>query len=191
MMRKQSIACSVARSILVEFGVSSPDLIDVEAFAIGKGAYINYAPLKGAAGRLVRDNKFGVIRVDSNITNDGQRRFVAAHELGHFTIHERDRNVSCKPEDMLTCYRISKKEQEANEFAAELLMPYELFLGSCDKSELSLATLEGLSSVFRTTLTASAFRCADIGPHVCALKLVPHDFAVKYHSKSLSSSALI
>ena len=169
MNRRLSIAESAAKYILAEFGILSPDKIDVEAIAYAKGAYIEYAPLKGAAGRLVRDEKCGIIRVDSNIRNERQQRFTGAHELGHFVLHEKNRNASCRAEDMLAWCRTSKKEQEANEFAAELLMPYELFLNSCDRKELNLANLERLAATFKTTLTATAVRYVDIGPHVCAL----------------------
>lgn len=169
MKRRLSVAGSTARSVLTEFGVSSPELIDIEALAMGKGAYVEYAPLKGAAGRLVRDDKFGVIRIDSGIREEGQRRFAGAHEIGHFCLHEKDRNASCRPEDMLAWYKTSKKEQEANEFAAELLMPEKLFCPRCDRTDLSLSGLENLATTFRTTLTATAIRYAEIGPHVCAV----------------------
>lgn len=169
MRRTTSLAAAAATKLLAEFSISTPDRIDVDTIAYSRGAYIEYAPLLGAAGRLVRDERLGVIRVDSGIREEGQRRFAGAHELGHFVLHEKDRNASCTPEDMLAWYKTSRKEQEANEFAAEFLMPYEPFLGSCDRSDLSLASLERLAGRFRTTLTATAIRYADIGPHVCAV----------------------
>ena len=169
MNRRMTMAGSVAEKILAEFGISAPELIDVEAVAIAKGALVEYAPLKGAAGRLVRDGDYGIIRIDSGIREEGQRRFAGAHELGHYILHERDRNASCRPEDMLAWYKTSKKEQEANDFAASFLMPALLFCKQCDRTELSLDGLERLTEMFRTTLTATAIRYAEIGPHVCAV----------------------
>lgn len=158
-----------ARRLLAELGVIRPDSIKVEVLAFWKGAMVEYAPLKGASGRLVRDGDNGIIRVDSGISNEGQRRFAAAHELGHFILHKENRMIQCTPEDMLAWYNTGTQEQEANNFAAELLMPEAMFKEDCREGEVSLDVLERLASLYQTSLTATAIRYVDLAPHVCAL----------------------
>jgi len=158
-----------AGRVLAEFGVTHPDLIKVEAIAYGKGAVVEYAPLKGASGRLIRDGDTGIIRVDSGIEHKGQRRFAVAHELGHFILHRDDRMIQCLPEDMLAWYNTGPEEQEANTFAAELLMPEDMFKRDCRGKKVSLETLEQLASRYKASLTATAIRYVDLAPHVCAL----------------------
>jgi len=163
-------AVGAARRIVSSFGVADPSEIDVEAWAYEQGAVVTNAPLRGASGRLVRRGGRGIIRVDSSITLEGQKRFCVAHELGHFLLHARREPIAaCEPETMLFWYRARPDEPEANEFAAELLMPEDLFRSRCSRGPLTLEGIEALAADFRTTLTATAARYVEIGPHVCAL----------------------
>ena len=167
---RSSIASSEAKKLLDAFGVSNPSDIDIEAIAFDLGAIVTEGPLSGASGRLVLKGSRGVIRVDSGISEDGQKRFCIAHELGHFVLHaKREPLWLCEPETMMFWYRARPEELEANAFAAEILMPTNVFKGQCKRGDLNLEAIEGLARDFRTTLSATAIRYADIGPHVCAV----------------------
>ena len=68
-----------------------------------------------------------MIVVSDDAYASGKWRFVIAHELGHFLRHpELDQFRLCTDADMGTWYRAGP-EQEANDFAAELLMPEDPF----------------------------------------------------------------
>lgn len=59
-----------------------------------------------------------------------RRRFTAAHELGHFKLHRADmggfRAEAVMPDASLDASDLIRMEREANQFAADLLMPAEV-----------------------------------------------------------------
>lgn len=55
----------------------------------------------------------------------GHQNFTLAHELGHWFLHK---GVSISDDDHVLGYSSDKVEQEANEFASELLYPEELLV---------------------------------------------------------------
>lgn len=57
---------------------------------------------------------------------DGRARFTVAHELGHFFLHTGRPMARESPRAQVQKYRLS--EPQANQFAAELLMPRNFFL---------------------------------------------------------------
>jgi hypothetical protein len=59
-------------------------------------------------------------------------------------------------------------EAEANAFAAELLMPDALARRRCEVSPVSLELVRAMSSVFGTSVNASAIRFAELTSERCA-----------------------
>lgn len=84
------------------------------------GVVVVFIPLESTGkfdGLTMFTNKqVPVIWINKDISND-RKRFSLAHELGHLVMHLRSLDLD-KPE--------TDKEKEANEFAAEFLMPKEL-----------------------------------------------------------------
>lgn len=84
---------------------------------------ISYAPSDEYSGMLIRTNgKKGKTLIGINSAESRERqRFTIAHEVGHFFLHK-NLDVSV---DYRTSYSAPKpkKEAEADEFAANLLMP--------------------------------------------------------------------
>jgi hypothetical protein len=60
-------------------------------------------------------------------------------------------------------------EEEANWFAAELLMPRFLFEPKCDVEQPSFEHVKALAAEFTTSLTATAIRFVDLCPEACAV----------------------
>ena len=60
-------------------------------------------------------------------------------------------------------------EEEANWFAAELLMPKVLFEPRCDVRQPTFEKVRTLAQEFTTTLTATAIRFARLCPEACAV----------------------
>ncbi len=73
------------------------------------------------AGVLMRGEHKSLIVLSANRPPEG-RRFAASHELVHYFLHEGD-NFLCTGDD-----EVSAIEWQANEGAAELLMPYKEFI---------------------------------------------------------------
>lgn len=72
---------------------------------------------------------------------EGRHRFTAAHELGHFVMHTDIPLTRAKLSDKIPAYRLA--EPQANQFAAELLMP-EGFIDFLD-DERSIMERHGVS----------------------------------------------
>ena len=110
---------------------------------------------KPATGALSRkDNKIFI----NNVDTIPRQLFTAAHELGHFILHK---DIE---DDVL--YRSTNpfqvkdpKEQEANAFAAELLMPANQVIKYWDKYN----DLDTMCELFRVSKQAMQFRLSFLG----------------------------
>ena len=65
---------------------------------------------------------------------DGRARFTAAHELGHFVLHTNSPLARTRRDDGTAPFRLA--EPQANQFAAELLMPRKFVRGISDVRQL-------------------------------------------------------
>jgi hypothetical protein len=100
----------------------------------------------------------------------GRKRFAVAHEIGHFVLHRTKVPVTlCTDEDFQDWYNHSADESEANAFAAELLMPTDLFRQLCTAKQPSLEEIKALAEQFQTSLSATAIRYVELGRNPCAL----------------------
>jgi Zn-dependent peptidase ImmA (M78 family) len=134
--RPDSRAVNAARSLLEDLQVQGPSEIDVELIAAHLGVLTKRAALEHEEGRLVRAANHGVISVNDGAYRSQKWRFVSAHELGHFLRHaDVDQFALCTDTDLHTWYQSSGRETEANDFAAELLMPENLFAKECDRDQ--------------------------------------------------------
>lgn len=162
-------ASTTALELLREFAVAEPLDIRVEDFATAKGAVVVEGPLEGCEARLVRAGKRGVIRIRAAIKETGRKRFAAAHEFGHFLLHETVSQYFICTADDLRDYRKSPVEIEANRFASNLLMPSFLFRPRCRKRDPNIASVQFLAADFNTSLTATAIRFVDESAQLCAV----------------------
>lgn len=158
-----------ARKLIKTLQIRKVSEIDVAAIAWHVGLEVRLGDLSGARGRLTKSGKRGIVRVADRITDQAQQRFVIAHELGHFRMHNGAELLSLCSDRDVSEYSPSSNETEANIFAAELLMPGFLFEPCCDVREPSLDVIRELGAKFQTTLTASAIRFVDLAPEACAV----------------------
>lgn len=123
-----------------------------------------------------------------------RRRFTIGHELGHFLIPTHQGTQTCSLGDLLetlrdTAYR--RKEWEANQFAAGLLMPKPLFvkdmeaLGSADVTHA-----RQLSDLYDTSMEATANRYAELTSDLCAF-VFSKDGVVRYARGSRDFTRLV
>ena len=159
-----------ARSIIDDLRLENPNEIQIELIAELRGATVVEEFMPSSEGRLVRVGNRGKITVPLSEENNGRKRFSIAHELGHFELHaDQEAIVLCSKADMSDWNGYKRRETEANEFAAALLMPEEIFKPRTILKKPSIKLLKKLASDFRTSLTATAVRYVQLTNEPCAL----------------------
>ncbi|UVI31011.1 ImmA/IrrE family metallo-endopeptidase [Paenibacillus spongiae] len=112
----------MAQKISQKFGLKIP--VDIQSLIL-KYADYEEATIPGSIDAIciLRDTKPLVILNPTQIST--RKRFTLAHELGHIVIPGHDGMISCHidREDIINDSFYSVMEYEANNFAAELLMP--------------------------------------------------------------------
>ena len=158
-----------AREILGELGRSSVADVDIRDLAFGLGLLVQTRPIRGAEGRLMRLGTQAIAVVDAAIAEEGKRRFVAAHELGHYELHADEPIFVCDTAAFYDWHKRRPAETEANRFAAELLMPRACFVEKGRAVRPSLDAVSALANSYRVSLTAAAFRYVDLNVSPSAL----------------------
>lgn len=106
--------------------------------------------------------------------NRGRTRFSIAHELGHYHIpsHDRQSRGWCGEKDMVARKEWDAKlEWEANDFAAELLMPRKPFSRDVEGRDPAFREIAELASreMYDVSRTAAALRYVELAKKRCAL----------------------
>lgn len=163
-------AVLTARELIAELKIRSPDEIDIELIASHRGALVQFGSLAHEDGQLIRSGDAGIIVVDERTRTSAKWRFVAAHELGHLLTHRGvDQLRVCTDKDLHEWYMSAGHEPAANHFAAELLMPENLFKPMCDRNRPGLHDVRELANTYNTSLTATALRFVDYSPEPVAV----------------------
>ncbi len=112
-------------------------------------------------GYLYRDINCKLILVDKKIKNNGKKRFVIAHELGHYFLHTKDTLQICAgiSEAFDKHSIISDSEKQANEFAAELLAPLDIVENKIPNRKLKFDDISSLANLFDVSITSMAIKC--------------------------------
>jgi hypothetical protein len=118
----------------------------------------------------------------------GRRRFSIAHELGHYHIprHKDIAKPPCADADLMARDGDAKIiEWEANDFAAELLMPARLFALDADCRTPCFSAVYELASpqLYDVSATAAAWRLVQTTSEPCAL-VVTNDGLVEWVARS-------
>jgi Zn-dependent peptidase ImmA (M78 family) len=130
-------------------------------------------PSTGFDGALVRrpGEARGIIAVRETIPEPVSKRFTIAHEIGHYVLpgHDVDCSVCTEKDVSLLRKNVAEFEREANQFAAELLLPAEQVKKIAKDRGTSMDTCKFISKAFDTSLTAAAVRCIELSDSVAAL----------------------
>lgn len=139
-------------------------------FAFGLGAIVKEGHIDGSEGRIVFEENEAIITIKDSITIEGKKNFVLAHELGHYIMHKNLAPLFCDNDKTLNeWYQKGIHEQEANDFAVELLMPSEQFRHHCKGKKLDFQLIKELSDYYKTSLTATLLRYRDLGEYPIAI----------------------
>lgn len=156
----------VARKVLEECGLDDPTEFPISEIILGRSAFYEEHPLDGKEGEIVSVDGRSIITINSNISFNTKKRFAAAHELGHFEMHRDLRPIFSDTEaDLLSWYQGGEHEIEANEFAAEFLMPSEIFYRECFKKKFGPKVIEELAKRFQVSKTAAILKFVKRGNH--------------------------
>jgi len=153
--------------------------VPVEFIAGNADAKVSYETFDNAddiSGMLFRDENKTVIAINSNHSSKRQR-FTIAHELGHFFLHTGDLfvdrvarvNATTHFRNERSSLAVDKKEIQANNFAANLLMPKQFIYDDLTKildRDKNISTdnlIEELSALFEVSSTAMGYRLENLG----------------------------
>lgn len=121
------------------------------------------------SGLLFRGEKRTIIGVNA-LHHRNRQRFTTAHEIGHYILHKFDIHVDKGFQMVLRDKKSSgatdSLEIEANQFAAELLMPERMIRCDAVKYLRDFENDEGLSEIatrYGVSAQAMAFRLANLG----------------------------
>lgn len=145
------------KAIVSKYTATAP--VDVAAAAREMGLAIYEMKLApGVSGVITRtkDTTAGFIIYVNEGEPAYRQRFTAAHEIGHFVLHRENIGDGIEDNYMLRAEGMSsRQEQEANRFAADLLMPFDLI-----NREMTAGnnTVSGLADKFGVSKVAMAIR---------------------------------
>jgi Zn-dependent peptidase ImmA (M78 family) len=184
-MRNSSIIPVLkVREILANLDIRCPSEIKVKDIAWTRKLLVREEALDSADGRLVCRSNKGVITVNASIPEIGWKRFAISHEIGHFELHRNPDGISLYTDRYFSLHdRRHNIETEANEFAAELLMPENLFKPMCKSGLPNFDTVSALADKFQTSLTATALRYVDYSSYTCVL-VASQDKVIKWFRAS-------
>lgn len=166
-----------------KMGLTAPPFLPQQAFEF-LGVSYRECPLDGCLGMTLRINGNIGVMVAGNIPEEGKKNFTAAHELGHVTIpsHAEVNSFKCTNRDLMGNSK-NQHELEANQFAAEWLMPHDIFKSRIKKLDPGFDSISELGFEFNVTLTAAATRFVESTDHEIML-VVSANGAMKYFKPS-------
>lgn len=165
---RYALARQEAERVLAENEVTAPDQIDLRRIAESLGATVVEEPFIGAgmSGVLIREpGKRPIIGVNKGDV-EPRKRFTIAHELGHLLLHNDPYHVDTQIHlrDRRSSTAESIAEVEANQFAANLLMPARMLqkdLLAMDVIDIDGAA-EELAAKYGVSLQAMTLRIAKL-----------------------------
>lgn len=98
-----------------------------------------FYPLKGVKGFYQYFQRNNIIYIDNDLS-ENEQKVVCAHELGHMFLHKKCNAIFM---DTRTHFVTNKYENEANTFAAELLISDEIIIENPGMTKNQIARLTG------------------------------------------------
>jgi len=152
-----------ALNLLKKYSIDKPDNLNLEEISYAERLIVDEEPMENCLGRTQFKKDIGLVKINSNITDKGQKRFTLAHEMGHYFNEKDIRQYSmyaCTVDDINSFNSNKIFENNANEFAAELLIPTDWFKKFTGKRELNVDLIKETAQYFNTSLTATAIKYA-------------------------------
>lgn len=157
-----------AQQLLVRLGFQSVPT-PVEKIAKAPGAQVRFSPFdEELSGMVYIKDGVPIIGVNS-LHHPNRQRFTIAHELGHLELHRQmitssvhvDKNFPAPMRDPKSATGTEQIEIQANQFAAELLMPRTLIDQALAGKQFDIdddGPIEELAKKFRVSKQALEYR---------------------------------
>lgn len=174
-MRSAEPAQEVER-LLKRFGVNAP-AVPVDRIARGLGAQLRFSPLDAElSGMIYVKGDTPIIGINS-LHHPNRQRFSIAHEVGHLVLHrprisgkvhvdkEFRVQLATLNRDATSALGSDRIEIEANQFAAELLMPTTWFVQALASKHFDIdneSPLDEIARKFRVSRQALDFRVRNL-----------------------------
>jgi len=161
-----------AQAVLADLGIKSAP-INVEKVARELGVQVRFAPFDDELSGMIHiKDGVPIIGVNS-LHHPNRQRFTIAHELGHLELHKDlitssvhvDKGFPALMRDATSAKGEEKIEIEANQFAAELLMPKTIVERELAGKQFDIeddAPLEEIAKKFRVSKQALQLRIRSI-----------------------------
>lgn len=166
--------------LLKSLGIIRPRDIDIEAIAFYAGLRIKKRELKSCEAMITGIGNLGIVSVNQD-SMFVRQRFSIAHELGHWA-HHRGQSIACRSTDIGGFSKVNLEERAADQYAADLLMPWPMFKAACkDFPKLDLKSLREVAGMFGCSMTATLIRMIDSGRYPTAMMVCHGRLGRKWH----------
>lgn len=122
---------------------------------------VDFSGIDGALIRHPEKSEWKIV-YNNNVDHPGRVNFTIAHELGHYMVHRHNlgkTEFKCGEQDMLDENDSGINiESEANEFAANLLMPNHDFRAQIEKQKFSIDLMQHCANRYDVSLTAAVLK---------------------------------
>lgn len=173
-----------AQQLLNSLGYSQPSDLTIEEIAFACGFMVQYQQMDGSEGRIMMTDRDVLITVNSSISYQPKINYILSHEIGHGILHKGIvPSFKDNQKTLSEWYTNGMHETEANQFAAELLMPTDLFLKKIKNKKLSLSLIEEIAGYFGASKTATFLRYRDLGSFPVMIIFI-EDGVIKWKSCS-------
>jgi len=145
---------------------------DLPTIAHKLGIKIREVDSEGFDGALVRlpGQRGGIIAVKASLREARRKRFTIAHEIGHFILPGHERPEVCSSKTVETWnLGLRASELEANEFAAELLLPTKHVRSMLVQRFPDFPAIRRTADEYETSLTATVRKFLRLTEHACAM----------------------
>ena len=137
--------------------------VNIQNIAAQMGVVVRFVPQqllseKDYSGKFEYKNNVPICTIRST-DSILRQRFTIAHELGHYVLQHGDSFRDNTKNFSLHNY--DPKERDANQFAAEILMP-KIAVDYCIEKQ-NVKTISSLAEIFQVSTTAMRFRLKNLG----------------------------
>ncbi|GAC26581.1 hypothetical protein GMES_4310 [Paraglaciecola mesophila KMM 241] len=149
-----------------EFAISDAKEIDIEAIAFEQQAIVLEKPLNGCEAMIIGAGDRATITVNSG-SDAPRKRFSVGHELGHWFKDRGKVGNLCTHKDMENPSGISRnRENVANSYASELLVPSYLLKEHLTGSRFNLDLMSSVKTTFDTSFMMTLRRVVKSDHHM-------------------------
>jgi Zn-dependent peptidase ImmA (M78 family) len=170
--RGRKIPQEEAKKLVEQLHITRPP-VPVERVARHLGATIRYSPFDGDISGIIHIRGGVPIIGVNSLHPPNRQRFTVAHECGHLVLHREfitqevhvDKKFAVLRRDDVSATGKERKEIQANQFAAELIMPHAFLLRALGNDMIDIDDTElvtRLAREFKVSADAMKIRMTNL-----------------------------